>query len=52
MTLTNFVLPAALALVGTLCAADIGVAPGLNRFSTTLCDQLAAVDRGNLVFSR
>jgi serine protease inhibitor len=39
------------ALAGTLGAADSAVAPGLNRFSSDLYHQLAAGDRGNLVFS-
>src|SRR3954469_3993007 len=39
------------ALAGKLSAPKIAVAPGLNRFSAALYDQLAATDRGNLVYS-
>ena len=53
MTRTPLLLRAALgwALAGTLGAADNALAPGLNRFSADLYHQLAAGDRGNLVFS-
>jgi serpin B len=53
MIRTTLLLRAALgcALAGTLGAADGAVAPGLNRLSTALYNQLAAGDRGNLVFS-
>ncbi len=53
MTRTMFFLGAAFAvgLAGTPGAAESTAAPGLNRFSAALYNQLANEGRGNLVFS-